>query len=89
MANLLEEEVEEVLPPHPYDSVLGEKVNSMIQQNTGGVVIGLNFQQFKEIQWPKVFPYFICDLIYTMTGFSMVQELQDRASRKQEEERNV
>ena len=71
MANLLEEEVEEILPPHPYDHVLGEKVNSLIQQNTGGCVIGLTYQQFKEIRWPNVFPYFVCDLIYTMSGFSM------------------
>ena len=44
MANLLEEEVEEIIPPHPYDQVLGEKVNSLIQSNTGGTTIGLTFQ---------------------------------------------
>ena len=30
MANLLEEEVEEVEPPHPFDAILGEKINSLI-----------------------------------------------------------
>ena len=30
MANLLEEEVEEVIPPHPFDQILGAKVNSLI-----------------------------------------------------------
>ena len=63
MTSIFEEEVQEEKPPHPLDAVLGENVNSLIQQNTGGMTIGLNFNQFKEIPWPNVYPYFICDLI--------------------------
>ena len=76
MASLFEEVVEEEKAPHPFDAVFGEKVNTSIQENTGGQTIGLTFAQFKEIQWPQVFPYFICDLLETISGFSMFNELQ-------------
>ena len=87
MANLLEEEVEEIKEPHPFDAVLGEKVNAMIQDNTGGNTIGLTYSQFREIKWPLIFPYFICDLIETISGFSMKQELEHTESKKHEERR--
>ncbi len=71
MASLFEEKEEEEIPPHPYDAVFGERINSLIQQDAEGSTIGLNFTQFKEIKWPNVFPYFICDLLETISGFSM------------------
>jgi len=51
------------------------------------MVIGLTYAEFKQIPWPNTFPYVICDLIETISGFSMNQELQDRISRKEEEDR--
>lgn len=75
MASLFEEEEEEAKVVHPYDNVFGEKVNKFIQSSTGTGTIGLNFSQFKEIPWPNVFPFFVCDLIETISGFSMKQEI--------------
>lgn len=75
MASFFEEEEEEVKEAHPYDQFFGEAVNKFIQSSTGGGIIGLTFSQFKEIAWPNVFPFFICDLVETMAGFSMQQEI--------------
>ena len=52
MASLYEEVEVEEKAPHPFDAVFGEKINSNIQDNTGGQTIGLTFAEFKEIQWP-------------------------------------
>ena len=89
MASLYEEVEVEEKAPHPFDAVFGEKINSNIQENTGGQTIGLTFAEFKDIQWPQVFPYFICDLIEAITGFSMNTELQYKSSKKFDEDRNA
>mmetsp|Transcript_36428 Transcript_36428/g.47797 ORF Transcript_36428/g.47797 Transcript_36428/m.47797 type:complete len:116 (+) Transcript_36428:600-947(+) len=88
MASLFEEKVEEEKPPHPFDSVFGPKINTQIQAQAGST-IGLTYSQFKEISWPNVFPNFICDLVEILTGFSMTQELQDRAGRKFDEDKTL
>ena len=89
MATLFEEKVVEEKPPHPFDAVFGEKVNTQIQTSVGAETIGLNYQQFREIQWPNVLPNFICDLIELLSGFNMRQELVDRAGRKNDEDKQL
>ena len=89
MATLFEEKVEVEKPPHPFDAVFGPKVNSSLQANTGGATIGLTYAQFKEIPWPNVFPNFICELVDLLSGFNMPQELQDRAGRKQDDDKQM
>ena len=88
MTSVFQDEVVEQRKAHPFDQIIGEKVNDYIQQNTGGSTIGLTFQQFKDIDWPNKYPYFVCDLLETMSGFSMSQELQDRENRKFDEDRD-
>ena len=89
MASLFEEKETVKKVVHPFDNIVGEKVNNLIQENTGGQVIGLTFAQFKEIPWPNIYPNFICDVIETISGFSMQQELADRLSKKQDEDRSI
>ena len=72
MGSLFEEHGGEERQSHPFDIVIGQKVNSLIQQNTGGNTIGLTFAEFKEIKWPYKLPYFICDMIQIISGFSMI-----------------
>ena len=89
MASLFEEEEEPEKVIHPFDNIFGEQVNKYIQQNSGATTIGLTLPQFRNnIAWPYVFPHFICDLIETISGFSMKQDHQDRISRKEETERD-
>lgn len=68
MASLYEEEVVEEKKVHPYEKVFGSHVTTAVQQNS---IIGLNYAQFKQIEWPLKLPYFICDFLKTITGFSM------------------
>ena len=81
--------MEEQKEVHPFDQILGEKVNHFIQTNTGGTTIGLNFADFKDIAWPNNLPYFICDLIETISGFSMSQDLADKVNRKFDDDRDA
>ena len=71
MASLFEEDGAEEVKAHPFDSVIGKNVNKLIQKDTGGQTIGLTLAEFKEIPWPNKIPYFICDMIEVISGFSM------------------
>lgn len=68
MASLYEEEVVEEKKVPPFEKVFGSRVTSLAQQNS---TIGLSYAKFKEIKWPLTLPYFICDFLKTITGFSM------------------
>ena len=70
MASLFEEEEEPEKVIHPFDNIFGEKVNTYMQTNSASQ-IGLTLPNFKSIEWPLKFPYFICDLIECISGFSM------------------
>ena len=70
---------------HPYDKVFGKHITHYLEEEKGQKKLTISWLEYRSIKWPHVFPDFIVDLIEYLTGFEIIQFLEDRNSKKEEE----
>ena len=70
---------------HPYEKFFGKRVTKHLDDYKHPDEITLSWKEYKCTEWPNLFPDFIGDLIHYLSGFDIIQFLQDKKSKELEE----